>query len=43
MENNNNNDTSENGQGEQRPNKGTTIVGDFIAKGLGRYSLSRAA
>ena len=38
-----NNDTSENGQGEQRPNEGTIIVGDSIVKGLRRDSLSRAA
>ena len=31
-----NNDTSENGQGEQRPNEGTIIVGDSIVKGLRR-------
>lgn len=38
-----NNDTSENGQGEQRPNEGTIIVGDSIIKGLRRDLLSRAA
>ena len=38
-----NNDTSENGQGEQRPNEGTIIVGDSIVKGLRRDLLSRAA
>ena len=37
------NDTSENGQREQRPNEGTVIVGDLIVKGLRRDLLSRAA
>ena len=36
-------DTSENGQGEQRPNEGTIIVGDSIVKGLHRDLLRRAA
>ena len=36
-------DTSENGQGEQRPNEGTIIVGDSIVKGLRRDLLRRAA
>ena len=40
MENNN---ISENGQGEQRPNEGTVIVGDSIVKGLRRDLLSQAA
>ena len=38
-----NNDTSENGQGEQKPNEGTIIVGDSIVKGLRKDLLSRAA
>ena len=38
-----NNDTTENSQGEQRPNEGTIIVGDSIVKGLRRDLLSRAA
>ena len=38
-----NNDTTENGQGQQRPNEGTIIVGDSIVKGLRRDLLSRAA
>ena len=38
-----NNDTSENGQGEQKPNEGTIIVGDSIVKGLRNDFLSRAA
>ena len=37
------NDTSENGQGEQRPNEGTIVVGDWIIKGLRRDLFSRAA
>ena len=38
-----NNDTTENGQGQQRPNEGTIIVRDAIVKGLRRDLLSRAA
>ena len=38
-----NNDTTESGQGEQRPNEGTIIVGDSIVKGLRKDLLSRAA
>ncbi|PFX23703.1 hypothetical protein AWC38_SpisGene11748 [Stylophora pistillata] len=38
-----NNDTSENGQREQRPNEDTIIVGDSIVKGLRKDLLSRAA
>ena len=38
-----NNDTTENGQGQQRPNEGTIIVGDSIVKGLRRDILSGAA
>jgi len=38
-----NNDTTENGQGQQRPNEGTIIVRDAIVKGLHRDLLSRAA
>ncbi|KAL9978165.1 hypothetical protein ACROYT_G015655 [Oculina patagonica] len=38
-----NNDTSKNSQGEQKPNEGTIIVGDSIVKGLPKDLLSRAA
>ena len=38
-----NNDTSEDGQGKQRPNEGTIVVGDWIIKGLRKDLLSRAA
>lgn len=38
-----NNDTSENGQREQRPNEDAIIVGDSIVKGLRKDSLSRPA
>ena len=38
-----NNDTSEDGQCEQRPSEGTIVVGDWIIKGLRKDLLSRAA
>ena len=40
---NNDTCTTESGQGEQRPNEGTIIVGDSIVKGLRKDLLSRAA